>query len=168
MGVTRRKLTHKITSRRAKGSTLHRVLKVYRLRTSLYGDYNYEHGYLVMEYIPGLSLDAVDLNQHLHVLERVVSSLKYLWQIPVSHDEQAPGPLDGGRPEGYIRGDDECDVAFKTISEMNNWMDDKLVIQKMRLDIIYTHVRNEIGKISRLYLVIFILQMRDWTDKCRS
>lgn len=79
MGVTRRKLTHKITPRHAKGSTLLRVLKVYRLFTSLYGDYNYEHGYLVMEYIPGLSLDAVDLNQHSHVLERIASSPKYLW-----------------------------------------------------------------------------------------
>ena len=137
MGVTRREAdTQDYVSRHAKGSTLLRVPEVYRFFTSLYGDYNYEYGYLVMEYIPGLCLDVIDLNQHPHVLERIASSLRYLWQIPVPHDEQAPGPLDGGRPKGYVFGDGGCDVAFNTISEMNNWMDDRLVLQKMRLDII--------------------------------
>lgn len=58
-----------------------------------------------MGFVPGLGLDAVDMDQHPGLMERIAASLEYLWQIPNPHDQQGPGPLSGGLPQGYIFGD---------------------------------------------------------------
>lgn len=89
-----------------------------------------------MEFVPGQCLDAVDLEQHPDLMERIAASLKYLWQIHTPHDQQAAGLLGDGLPQGYIFVDDGCDVVFNTIIEMGDWMDDRLAFQKLRLEAI--------------------------------
>lgn len=89
-----------------------------------------------MEFVPGQCLDIVDFDQHPDLMERIAASLKYLWQIPPPHDQQAAGLLGDGLPQGYIFVDDGCDVVFNTITEMGDWMDDRLAFQKLRLEAI--------------------------------
>ena len=75
----------------ANGSNEIRGPEVYRLFTSPYGD-SCECGYLVMGFVPGLCLDAVDMDQHPGLMEPIAASLEYLWQIPIPYDQPGPGP----------------------------------------------------------------------------
>ncbi|CAD6578628.1 MAG: hypothetical protein ASARMPRED_008786 [Alectoria sarmentosa] len=48
---------------------------------------------------------------------------------------EAPGPPGGGLRRGYVFTDDGCNIAFNTVYEMDDWINDRLAFQKLRLEI---------------------------------
>lgn len=108
--------------------TLLRIPRVYRYFTN---DSNpsWTIGYLVMEFIEGKSLDKFDSAQRSHYAATIKTCLEYLWSIPVPSATQ-PGPVGGGQPKGYLWGDYGACTTFATTSELEDWLNKRLEIDR--------------------------------------
>ncbi|KAJ5784126.1 uncharacterized protein N7518_009803 [Penicillium psychrosexuale] len=96
-----------------------RVPKVYRYLESKQRD---PHGYLFMEYIPGQNLLDVDLEERKDILPRIANIIMHLGQIK----GLTPGPITGAQPVGYIYGDYGARTTFKSMEDMNVYMNSRL------------------------------------------
>lgn len=105
-----------------------RIPKVYRYLESKKRD---PHGYLFMEYIPGQNLQNIDLEARKDILPRIASIITHLGQIKSA----IPGPVTGGEPLGYIWGDYGARTAFKSIEDMNVYMNSRLQHLNANIDL---------------------------------
>ncbi|KAF1970567.1 hypothetical protein BU23DRAFT_379124, partial [Bimuria novae-zelandiae CBS 107.79] len=88
-------------------------------------------GYLIMEYVSGTPLDAMDTNPH--AMMAVANAIKHLSRIPVPRF-QGPGPVGQGAARGYLW--PEEGVFFNSFEDMQGWMNTRLaVVSKERLDL---------------------------------
>jgi len=78
-------------------------------------------GYLVMKFIDGTTLDALDEKLQTVLSVRLAGCLRHLWQISVP-EKGRPGPVGGGEPRGNIWSDDSACTVFETLSDMEEWL----------------------------------------------
>ncbi|KAJ5451759.1 hypothetical protein N7491_000941 [Penicillium cf. griseofulvum] len=105
-----------------------RIPKVYRYLESKKRD---PHGYIFIEYIPGQNLQDIDLEERKDILPRIASIITHLGQIKSA----IPGPVTGGEPLGYIWGDYGARTAFKSIEDMNVYMNSRLQHLSANIDL---------------------------------
>ncbi|KUL89800.1 hypothetical protein ZTR_00464 [Talaromyces verruculosus] len=87
-------------------------------------------GYLFMEYIPGQTLADLDVKRY-DIVSRVAKIVEHLGQIQAP-PEQGPGPITDDRgPKGYLWGDDGVRKPFKSITDLNEWINRRIVLRKM-------------------------------------
>ena len=90
-----------------------RVPKVYRYFRSS------GKGYLVMEYLDGISLDRIPSDQHQALIPRLAKAINSLadrtWPGP-------PGPRNGGIPQGVLFSEDGALQKFTNMAEFNSWL----------------------------------------------
>ncbi|KAL5348818.1 hypothetical protein ACLOAV_006240 [Pseudogymnoascus australis] len=87
-----------------------------------------------MEYIAGTNLKDLDLDLGIHkeIIPRVATIISHLGQIT---GDQTPGPLGGGACRGYLWGDDGARTAFNSVSDMNRWLNRRLIIRDESIDL---------------------------------
>ncbi|KAL2825367.1 kinase-like domain-containing protein [Aspergillus cavernicola] len=90
-----------------------------------------EYGYLFMEYVPGQNLQDLDIESLAKFVPRVVKIAESLGRICGS----TPGPVGGGIPLGYIYGDDGAKTRFKSVEEMNVYMNKRLAYRNDTIDL---------------------------------
>ncbi|KAG4428876.1 hypothetical protein IFR05_015637 [Cadophora sp. M221] len=89
-------------------------------------------GYLFMEYVPGQSLQDVDLKENIDIISRVARILKHLGDI---RDGQVPGPIGTGEPQGYIWGDDGARATFDSMADMEDWLNKRLLMHEKSINL---------------------------------
>ncbi|KAJ5729128.1 uncharacterized protein N7483_003636 [Penicillium malachiteum] len=89
-------------------------------------------GYIFMEYIPGKSLSDVDIESDANIVVRLAKVILHLSEIK---GDTTPGPFGGGRPQGYIWGDDGAKTEFHSLEEMNVYMDKRLARRYDTIDL---------------------------------
>lgn len=92
-------------------------------------------GYLFMEYVPGKLLEEVDLDQNVDIIPRVA---KIVAHLGTTREGQVPGPLDGGKPRGYLWGDDGASTTFTCIEDMEAWLNKRLSLQDKSIDLSFS------------------------------
>lgn len=108
-----------------------RVPRVYRFFEEK-SNYSMRQGYLFMEYISGQTLESFDLNEHRDIVPRVAKIIAHLGNIPGG---KVPGPLAGSQPQGYLWGDYGAQTSFQFIDDLNAWLDRRLVLRKLSIDL---------------------------------
>lgn len=85
-----------------------------------------------MEYIRGRTLETAEPESRPRLRQRVADAIRHLWQIhiPPGH---SPGPLGGGHPRGYVWSDNGASISFKTLKEMEYFMNQCLELKNKRL-----------------------------------
>lgn len=78
-------------------------------------------GYLVMEFVDGTTLDALDGQVQAELSTRLASCFQHLWQISAT-EKVRPGPIGGGEPRGSIWSDDGACTVFQTLLDMERWL----------------------------------------------
>ncbi|KAK2764356.1 hypothetical protein FQN54_009050 [Arachnomyces sp. PD_36] len=91
-------------------------------------------GYLFLEYIPGQTLEALDLNtaEHRDIIPRIAKIVAHFGEISGG---QVPGPLAGSRPQGYLWGDYGAQTSFQSIDDLNAWLNRRLTLRKLSIDL---------------------------------
>lgn len=87
-------------------------------------------GYLVMEYINGISmssyLECANPHEQEAAVNSIVKVLDLLANIPVPNG-QGPGPVGNGQPRGYLWSDGGVALSFASIFELESWLNQLLV-----------------------------------------
>jgi hypothetical protein len=82
-------------------------------------------GYLVMEYIDGISmstyLEYATTGEQEAVVDAIVGVLSHLATMPVPL-AQGPGPVGGGPPRGYLWSDGGIRSTFLSLTDMASWL----------------------------------------------
>lgn len=82
-------------------------------------------GYIVMEFIHGISLEKISFHEHHGLIERLAKAISGLFQqIPVDF----PGPRNGGIPRGYLFTEDGAGITLNSMSKLNQWLNERLIL----------------------------------------
>ncbi|KAF2744726.1 hypothetical protein M011DRAFT_408130 [Sporormia fimetaria CBS 119925] len=87
-------------------------------------------GYIVMEYIPGDTLDKLDVSENPNLAEKTMDAVRHLASIPVMQ-ELGPGPIGHDPIAGYVWGDNGTGCPFYSIEDMEDWLNDRLDVWKL-------------------------------------
>ncbi|KAI9748178.1 MAG: hypothetical protein M4579_007290 [Chaenotheca gracillima] len=112
-------------------SSIVRIPKVYRYLVAG-TEPRRNKGYLFMEYVPGRTIDALDLSIHEDIVPRIAKIIEHLGQIL---GDGIPGPVGGGEPQGYLWGDDGADAIFGSVEELNAWLNKRLALRDKSIDV---------------------------------
>ena len=99
-----------------------------------------KYNYLVMEFIPGPTLAELDWqgqssDDRRRITDQVTQALHALHAIPMPVASQPrPGPLGGGKPQGYLWSDNGSNVAFKSTSQLERWINRRIARRAPYLD----------------------------------
>ncbi|GAM33859.1 hypothetical protein TCE0_013f01065 [Talaromyces pinophilus] len=106
----------------------HDIVRVPRVHRFIQDDEG--RGYLFMKYIPGQTLADLDVKEH-NIVSRVAKIVERLGQVQAP-PEQGPGPITDDRgPRGYLWGDDGVRKPFKSITDLNEWINRRIILRKM-------------------------------------
>lgn len=114
------------------------VPRVYRFFERDYDPrWNSSEGYLFMEYVPGQTLAEVGLGVRDDIVPRIAQIIAHLGEIEVqnSQSDAVPGPIGGGCPIGYLWGEDGAGATFKCVSDLNDWLNKRLALQKKSINL---------------------------------
>ncbi|OBT51496.1 hypothetical protein VE04_08273 [Pseudogymnoascus sp. 24MN13] len=123
--------THKFARQHADPSIVH-IPRVYRFFERPDPLWDCPTGYLFMEYVPGPTLKELDLDERTDIIPQVAQIIAHLGKI---QGGQVPGPIGGGYPEGYLWGEHGANVNFSSVSDLNAWLNKRLVLQDMSIDL---------------------------------
>jgi aminoglycoside phosphotransferase (APT) family kinase protein len=98
-----------------------RVPKVLRFFNHTSDPWPYHRSYFAMEYIEGTPLSETAVAGQPELIDRIATAMKALSQIPVPQNV-TPGPLGDGEPRGYMWGDFGAGTSFRSITEMEHWI----------------------------------------------
>ncbi|OBT66935.1 hypothetical protein VE03_04179 [Pseudogymnoascus sp. 23342-1-I1] len=114
------------------------VPKVYRFFEWDYDPrWSSSEGYLFMEYVPGQTLAELDLDVRDDIVPRIAQIIAHLGQIGVPNglSDAVPGPIGGGSPRGYLWGEDGAGATFTCVSDLNDWLNKRLKLQKKSINL---------------------------------
>jgi hypothetical protein len=86
-----------------------------------------------MEYLLGWTLDDLDLDIHTDVIPRIAKVIAHLGGI--AGGAQVPGPVGGGKPQGYLWSDFGSRTIFRSIDDMNTWLNKRLALRDKSIDL---------------------------------
>ena len=136
IGVTPEEARNQRYVERQANSDFFRVPKIHRFFQDATLGPALVMGYIVMEYIKGTGLDTyqhhniLDTEAMAEIVERIVNALNHLLQIPVLHD-QAPGPVGGGAPTGYLWSETGAGTSFTSLTDMEHWLNKRLALHEL-------------------------------------
>jgi Phosphotransferase enzyme family len=87
-------------------------------------------GYLVMEFMDGISLEKIPLHHHPPSIQRLARAIHSLASKMASGP---PGPRNGGIPRGYLFSEDGAGERFHSISGLNSWLNRRARLGKNEL-----------------------------------
>lgn len=111
--------------------TIVRVPRVYRFFEDHSTGLSLPIGYVIMEYIPGKTLEQLDAaadgknSVSMSLMNRLAKIVAHL-QETKAEGEAPPGPVGGGIPHGYLWGDDGAKAVFNSVADMNFWLNKRL------------------------------------------
>ncbi|EGE09350.1 Phosphotransferase enzyme family protein [Trichophyton equinum CBS 127.97] len=88
-------------------------------------------GYLFKEYIPGKSLEDLDLKDT-DIYKRLAHVVMELSSV---QGGTVPGQIDGGTLQGYLWGDDGTKNVFNTVEDMNHWINTRIRLINKEIDL---------------------------------
>lgn len=109
-----------------------RVPRVYRYFVDTTTEPNWPKGYLFMELIPGRTLEELDFDDQKKIIPRLANIIKHLEQVS---GNQVPGPVGGGILKGYLWGDYGTRTNFYSVSDMNTWLNKRLILRNEYIDL---------------------------------
>ncbi|KAF1918213.1 hypothetical protein BDU57DRAFT_514866 [Ampelomyces quisqualis] len=84
-------------------------------------------GFIVMEYVSGVGLDALDVRDDPSIAERTMSAVRQLATIPIETHE-GPIPVGCGAAYGYLWSEDGTGYPLKNMSDMEIWLNTRLAV----------------------------------------
>jgi thiamine kinase-like enzyme len=97
-------------------------------------------GFLVMEYVNGVSLESVNIQDKPNIARRTIKAIQHLATIPMP--QQGPGPVGGASPCGYLWSDDGARRTFSSAEDMDKWMNTRLeVVSEPPISLAYHPLR---------------------------
>ncbi|KAI4130187.1 MAG: hypothetical protein LQ347_003485 [Umbilicaria vellea] len=84
-------------------------------------------GYLVMEFIEGISLENIPLHQYPDLIPRLATAIHTLAGRILPGP---PGPRNGGIPRGYLFSEDGAGKSFSSITCLNSWFNERFRLRK--------------------------------------
>lgn len=82
-------------------------------------------GYIVMEFVEGISLEKIPLQDYLSLVQRLATTIYTLLQrIPAD----SPGPINGGNPRGYLFSEDGAGTSLNTMTKLNQWLNERVLL----------------------------------------
>jgi hypothetical protein len=108
------------------------VPRVYRFFERVDPRWHFPKGYLFMEYVAGQPMHEVDLDAKNDIVSRIAQIISHLGQI---QDNQTPGPVGGGQPQGYLWGDDGARTTFSSVADLEAWLNKRLALQDKSIDL---------------------------------
>ncbi|OBT65836.1 hypothetical protein VE03_05475 [Pseudogymnoascus sp. 23342-1-I1] len=93
---------------------------------------NWKVGYLFMEYMEGPTFADFNFNSRPDIVPRMARIVAHLGQI---QGGQVPGPVGGGRAQGYIHGDEGADVDYGSVLGFNAYLNRRLRIHDKTIDL---------------------------------
>ena len=87
-------------------------------------------GYLVMEFIEGRNL-SLYVDEHPQIIQRIIRALIHMGTLT----SVTPGPVGGGEPQGYLWSEYGARTTFKTIVDMEDWLNKRLAVCKEKVDL---------------------------------
>ncbi|KAJ5689700.1 hypothetical protein N7462_004092 [Penicillium macrosclerotiorum] len=130
-GVTLAEAMTQEFARRSADITIIHIPQVYRFVTSGATWSSEERGYIFMEYVPGQSMDNVDLSIHPRLVSRIASAIGHLSQI---QGENVPGSIGGRHLNAFMFGDFSPETRFFSIQDMNGYMNRALAAEGESVD----------------------------------
>lgn len=95
-------------------------------------DLDWPIGYLFMEYIPGPTLEGLDLSSSHNIYGPLANVLSELEMVTGGH---VPGPVGGGMSQGYLWGDNGTRETFGSVVDMNSWLNKRLQLIDKTIDL---------------------------------
>ncbi|EEQ35319.1 hypothetical protein McanCB56680_004691 [Microsporum canis] len=138
LGVQRRRAIMQNYAYRRLNPSIVRVPQVYRFFLQSTG-HSLPDGYLFMEYIPGQTLEQLDTTAGDNSVSRALTTrlakvVAHLQEIE-AEDDAPPGPVGGGMSQGYLWGDEGTKTVFKSVEDMNLWLNKRLNIISKSIDL---------------------------------
>ncbi|KAI9799431.1 MAG: hypothetical protein M1825_004531 [Sarcosagium campestre] len=88
-------------------------------------------GYLIMEFVNGQSLTLVPQEKLSRIVKRIAGILRQFGQVT----SDMPGPMEGGEPQGYLWSESGARTTFKTVKDMEAWLNKRLAISGDSIDL---------------------------------
>ncbi|KAK2796103.1 hypothetical protein FQN52_000078 [Onygenales sp. PD_12] len=88
-------------------------------------------GYLFMEYIPGKTLDELDVDVYKDMTERLAGIVSHLHSV---RGRNVPGPVGGGVPRGNIWGYHDAETEFGSVEDLNAWVNRRIAVINKSVD----------------------------------
>lgn len=89
-------------------------------------------GYLFMEYIPGPTLEDLNISDSDYIIERLANAASELGRVK---GDIIPGPVGGGMLQGYLWGDNGTREIFESVDDMNRWLNKRLKLIDESIDL---------------------------------
>ncbi|KZF19911.1 kinase-like protein [Xylona heveae TC161] len=86
-------------------------------------------GYLVMEYVQGISLEKISVHNQPELLQRLAMAICTLSSLETGQ-EMVPGPRNGGTPRGYLFSEDGAGTTFTSVNDLNLWLNERARLRK--------------------------------------
>ncbi|KAK2806971.1 hypothetical protein FQN51_005773 [Onygenales sp. PD_10] len=88
-------------------------------------------GYLFMEYIPGKTLDELDVDVYKDMTERLAGIVSHLHSV---RGRNVPGPVGGGVPRGNIWGCHDAETVFGSVEDLNTCVNRRIAVINKSVD----------------------------------
>lgn len=124
LGVRRQEADSQIYARRFVDNT-----KLYIPEVLLFFEAQFsgcKMGFLVMEYVNGISLEGINVQDRPDIAKRTIDAIQHLATIPVP--EQGPGPVGIASPYGYLWSENGAGRTFSCVKDMDKWMNKRLEV----------------------------------------
>lgn len=128
IGVTKQEAENQNYASRNVNTTILYIPRVFRFfQATCLG---FRMGFIVMEYVRGVSLESIDVHANPHLAKLTIDAIRHLATIPAP-SSQGPGPVGGGPARGYLWSDEGTRYGFTSIKDMEDWMNTRFSIVKM-------------------------------------
>ncbi|PGG99839.1 hypothetical protein AJ79_08391 [Helicocarpus griseus UAMH5409] len=116
-----------------------RVPRVYQFFLDYSTGYSLPDRYLFMKLMHGKTLESLDAatenNAMSKALTKRIANIAAHLQGIKAKDDEAPGPLGGGMPFGYLWGEYGTETVFHSVSDMNSWLNARLKLINKSIDL---------------------------------
>ena len=127
LGVRKQEAANQSYARSHVDSTVLYIPQVFHFfRANLSG---FDMGFIVMEYVLGVSLNTISVVDHPHLAKRTMEAIRHLAMVPIPSD-QGPGPVGGGSAYGYLWSEDGTGQSLGSVEDMEEWMNRRLDVVK--------------------------------------
>jgi hypothetical protein len=127
VGIQRQEAENQEFARRNVNPTILYVPQVYRFFEAEFS--GLIMGFIVMEYVGGNSFEGLNIIEDSTLAKRTISAIQHLATIPPPPGH-GPGPVGGGSAHGYLWSDSGTGCTFRTVDDMEAWMNARLDVVK--------------------------------------